>query len=134
MSDDGSTQSFQSAGTIRLQPMLHVQDMEEALRFFEAVGGELAYGSRDGDWALLKFGNTEMSLLRHPPNVAEGDTEFELNFVSTVPLEQIEAAARAAGLTIVKAVTDEAFGRQMILRLPSGLRAKINEIEEDLVR
>jgi len=35
---------------------------------------------------------------------------------------------------VVKAVTDEAFGRQLILKLPSGILVKINEIEEDLVR
>jgi catechol 2,3-dioxygenase-like lactoylglutathione lyase family enzyme len=124
----------QPAGEVRLQPMLHVQDMEQALRFFEAVGGSRAYGSRDGDWALLRFGNTELSLLRHPPNHDQGDSEFELNFVSTIPLEQLETSARQAGLTLFKPVTDEAFGRQMILRLPSGMLVKVNEIEEDLVR
>ncbi len=122
------------AGGIRLQPMLHVEDMEQALRFFEALGGVQLFGSRDGDWALLRFGSTELSLLRHPPNRAQGDGEFELNFVSTVPLEQVETAARDAGLAIFKAATDEAFGRQMILKLPSGMPVKINEIEEELVR
>jgi len=57
-----------------------------------------------------------------------------LNFVSTIPLEQLETRARQAGLTLFKAVSDEAFGRQMILRLPSGMLVKVNEIEEDLIR
>jgi catechol 2,3-dioxygenase-like lactoylglutathione lyase family enzyme len=119
---------------IRLQPMLHVDDMEQALHFFEALGGVKLFGSRDGDWSLLRFGSTELSLLRHPPNREQGDSEFELNFISTVPLEQLEASARQAGLAIFKPVTDEAFGRQMILKLPSGMLVKINEIEEELVR
>ena len=60
--------------------------------------------------------------------------KLELNFVSTTPLEKLEASARESGLTLFKPVTDEAFGRQMILRFPSGMLVKINEIEEDLVR
>ncbi len=118
---------------VRLQPMLHVQDMAQAVRFFEIIGGKLAFGSRDGDWSLLRFGNTELSLLRHPPNTEQGDTEFELNFVSTLPLEEVEAHARLAGLNVLKPASDEFFGRQMILKLPSGMLVKINEIEKELV-
>jgi catechol 2,3-dioxygenase-like lactoylglutathione lyase family enzyme len=129
-----SNSASEVAGTIRLQPMLHVDDMEQTVRFFEALGGVHLFGSRDGDWALLRFGNTELSLLRHPPNRAQGDGELELNFVSKVPLEQVETAARDAGLAIFKSATDEAFGRQMILKLPSGVPVKINEIEKELVR
>ncbi len=119
---------------VQLQPMLHVKNMSSAVRFFAALGGEVAYGSRDGDWSLLRFGNTELSLLAHPPNTEQGDTEFELNFLSHVPLKSLEAKARAARLKIFKHATDEAFGRQLILQLDSGLLVKINEIEEDLVR
>jgi hypothetical protein len=108
--------------------------MEEAVRFFETLGGSQVYGSRDGDWTLLRFGNTEMSLLRHPPNRLEGDSEFELNFISSIPLEQLESKARMAGLAVVRAAGDEAFGKQMILELSSGMRVKVNQIEEDLIR
>ena len=117
----------------RLQPMLHVQDMGQAIHFFEILGGAIKFGSRDGDWTLLQFGETELSLLRHPPNTEQGDTEFELNFVTTVPLESLEAHARLAGLNIMKPPADEFFGRQMILKLPSGMLVKINEIEKELV-
>ncbi len=113
--------------------MLHVQDMEQSIRFFEVLGGEIAFGSRDGDWVLLRFGQTELSLLRHPPNTAQGDTELELNFFSNVPLEQVQSSAQKAGLHVVKAASDASFGRQMILKLSSGMLVKVNEIERDLV-
>ena len=118
---------------IRLQPMLHVQNMEQSISFFEALGGTVAFGSRDADWVLLRFGTTELSLLRHPPNTAQGDTELELNFISSTPLEQVESCARQAGLQVIKAASDEFFGRQMILKLASGLLVKVNEIERELV-
>ena len=134
MKPSPSQPTVNHAEGVRLQPMLHVQDMEEAVRFFETLGGSQVYGSRDGDWTLLRFGNTEMSLLRHPPNRLEGDSEFELNFISSVPLEQLESKARRAGLAVVRSAGDEAFGKQMILELSSGMRVKVNQIEEDLVR
>jgi hypothetical protein len=129
-----SKKTGKSPGGVQLQPMLHVKSMAAALRFFAALGGKAAYGSRDGDWSLVRFGNSELALLAHPPNTDQGDAEFELNFLSHAPLKSVEARARAARLKIFKRTTDEAFGRQLILQLDSGLLVKINEIEEDLVR
>ena len=122
------------AGLLSLQPMLHVPDMAQALGQFEALGGTVVFGSRDGDWSLVRFGATELSLLARPPNTEQGDTEFELNFVSSIPIESVEFRARGAAIAVFQPVTDTFFGRQLSLKLPSGLLMKINEIEADLVR
>ena len=52
---------------LKVQPMVHVEKMAEALDFYEALGGRLVFGSRDGDWALVAFEGSMLSLLAHAP-------------------------------------------------------------------
>lgn len=118
---------------LRLQPMLHVDAMAPAVAFLEALGGRLLYGSRDNDWSLLDVGGSELSLLAHPANPADGDERVELNFVCSGSLDDIEARLREEGVDIVQGTSDEAFGRQLKLRTPDGLLVKINDIERDLI-
>ncbi|GCE12179.1 VOC family protein [Tengunoibacter tsumagoiensis] len=47
-----------------LQPMIHVEDMSKSVEFYHTLGATIVQGSRDGDWTLLRFGETEVSLLR----------------------------------------------------------------------
>ena len=117
---------------LKLSPMLHVRDLSKHVDFFERLGGSLLYGSRDGDFALMRFGETELGLLGHPPNPEQGDHPLELNFSAELPLEQIESAVDRDS-SVVQGVSDEAFGRQLLLKTPDGLLVKINQIERDLV-
>src|SRR5690348_13612712 len=41
---------------VRLQPMVHVDDMAASVAFYAALGAEVVGGCRDGDWALLRLG------------------------------------------------------------------------------
>ena len=41
---------------LKPQPMIHVKSMADALRFYEALGAKLLFGSRDGDWSMIDFG------------------------------------------------------------------------------
>ena len=66
--------------TIRVQPLLHVDDMEKALDFYKKLGATVLNGSRDGDWASLSFGGSELGLLAHPPNPEQNEGKVELNF------------------------------------------------------
>lgn len=50
---------------LSVQPMLHVENMENSVLFFESIGAQLVFGSRDGDWSLLRFGGTCLSVLAH---------------------------------------------------------------------
>lgn len=118
---------------IQLQPLLHVTKLAPTLAMLEALGGHLVYGSRDGDWALVDIGGSEMSLLAHPPNPADGDDRLELSFVSKSPLEDVEVVLREQGISIVQGVSDEAFGRQLKFRTPDGLLVKINELDRSLI-
>lgn len=119
-------------GSLRLQPMVHVADMAASVAFYEALGGQVVHGSRDGDWVLLRLGGTEVGLLAHPPNPEQGEGSVELNLVSTDPLEELEERVRAAGVDVVRPTGDEAFGRQLQLAAPGGMLVKVNELEPEL--
>jgi catechol 2,3-dioxygenase-like lactoylglutathione lyase family enzyme len=90
-----SVQGIDGLG-VKLQPMVHVADMGEALAFYTALGATLVFGSRDQDWALLDFGGARMGLLAHPPGDGKKET-VELQFTSERPLEEVEARMRALG-------------------------------------
>lgn len=123
------------AGDFKLsvQPMLHVENMENSVLFFESIGAQMVFGSRDGDWSLLKFGMTCLSLLAQPPS-ADNPEPLELQFTSGTKLEDIEEHVRSIDPSLVHRGTgDEAFGRMLQLRSPDGLVVKILELERDLI-
>jgi hypothetical protein len=100
---------------------------------YELLGGRLLYGSRDGDWALVQFGGSALSLLAHPPG-GDSSGPVELHFISDEPLEQLEERLQEASPdTILQKVSDEAFGRSLKLRSPDGLVIKVLELERDLI-
>ena len=123
-----STDHPPAGGPLRLQPMVHVEDMAAAVAFYEQLGGRVRQGSRDGDWVLLALPGGEISLLAHPPNPDQDAGAVELNFQAEPPLEQVEDQLRRAGITIVAPVTGTGFGRQFQIASPDGLLIKLNEI------
>jgi catechol 2,3-dioxygenase-like lactoylglutathione lyase family enzyme len=130
---DPHTPSDRTAAAVRPQPMVHVPDMGEALAFYEALGGRLLFGSRDGDWALLDFGGAKVALLAHPPGDGRRET-VELQFACEGALEEVEARVAAVRPEFVaQGVSDEAFGRMLKLHTPDGLLVKVVEVERDLV-
>ncbi len=118
---------------LRLQPMVHVADMAAAQDFYAALGGALVFGSRDGDWALVRFGGTCLSLLAHPPSELNPEP-VELQFVSEAPLEGVVAHLETVlPATIERGIGDEMFGRMAQLRTPDGLVVKLLELDRDLI-
>jgi catechol 2,3-dioxygenase-like lactoylglutathione lyase family enzyme len=92
---------------VKLQPMVHVASMPEAVDFYTALGARVVNGSRDGDFTLLELNGSELSLLAHPPNSAQDEGQVELNFVSSGPLTALEEQLRSAGVQIVSPTSDE---------------------------
>ena len=118
---------------LKPQPMIHVESMVEALRFYKGLGAKLLFGSRDGDWAMIDFSGARMGLLVHPPGDGKRET-VELQFTSNKPLEEIENQMHAVDPSFIEGGTaDEAFGRMLKLRTPDGLLVKVIEVERDLV-
>ncbi len=125
-------QETQENESLRLQPMVHVENMAAALDFYSKLGAIVLHGSRDGDWALLRFGSTELGLLAHPANPEQNEGTVELNFEYEDSLEELEKKLRASGITIVRPTGDEGFGYQLQLEGPDGMLVKINQTDPQL--
>ena len=127
-------QALEEEATIRVQPLLHVDDMGKALDFYGKLGATVLNGSRDGDWALLRFGGNELGLLAHPANPEQNEGKVELNFEYNAPLEELEKRLRAEGVKIARPTGDEGFGYQLQLEDPDGMLVKINQLDPDLYK
>lgn len=119
---------------IRVQPLLHVDDMAKALDFYEKLGATVLNGSRDGDWALLSFGGSELGILAHPANPEQNEGKVELNFEYTDSLEELEKKLRKDGVKIARPAGDEGFGYQLQIEDPDGLLIKINQTDPELYK
>lgn len=120
------------AGGLWLQPMVHVERMDTAVAFYEALGGSVLHGSRDGDFVMLRIGGAQLGLLAHQPNPEQNEGLVELNFETTEPLDALEQRLRDTQVTIAQPGTDEAFGAQLQLRTPDGPLVKINQLNQEL--
>lgn len=129
---DAAPQSRTPFG-LRVQPMVHVADMAASLGFYRALGGQVLAQSRDGDWALVEFAGSMLSLLGRAPGDGKEET-VELQFTCAAPLEAVEAHLAALDPAFIdRGVGDEAFGRMLKLRTPDGLLVKLLELETDLI-
>ena len=114
---------------LKLQPIIHVDDMAASIRFYEALGGLLLAGSRDGDWAQIALGGAELGLLAHPANPDQSEGQVELCFESDEPLNAWQKRLETAGVKIVRGAADEAFGSQLQIETPDGMLVKINRLD-----
>lgn len=131
---DKAPPQVQEEATMSVQPLIHVEDMGKALDFYSQLGATVLHGSRDGDWALLRLGNSELGLLAHPANPEQNEGKVELNFEYTASLEELEKRLRAAGVKIARPTGDEGFGYQLQLEDPDGMLVKINQLDPDLYK
>ena len=122
----------QEDATITLQPMLHVENMGKALDFYTRLGATVLHGSRDEDWALLSFGDSELGVLAHPANPEQKEGDIELNFEYKGSLRELEKTLREANITIARSAGDEGFGYQLQLESPDGMLVKINQLDSEL--
>ena len=115
-----------------LMSIVYVTDMAASTAFYAALGGELSLSSRSDSWSELKVGDAVLALHaaeRLPDNRACG---LELAFNSAEPLETLADKLRAAGVPLYRNITDEAFGRSLVVQDPDGLLIQVNEHDTDL--
>ena len=114
--------------TLKLQPIIHVDDMAASIRFYEALGGVVIAGSRDGDWTQIALGGAEIGLLAHPTNPEQNEGKVEICFESEEPLDVWQTRLEKVGVKIARGAADEAFGSQLQLETPDGMLVKINRL------
>jgi catechol 2,3-dioxygenase-like lactoylglutathione lyase family enzyme len=110
----------------------YVRDVDEARKFYQALGLAYEYGQRPSRrgtivWTELT-GAGGLVALHHVPD-DEPHVPVELSFESGEPLEDVVERLRAAGYEPEAEIVDETFGRMLAVRDPEGLM--IHVIEHD---
>ncbi len=117
---------------MKLMPIVYVTDMGQSLDFYQALGLSPGHTDRAGMWSDFTLGDAALGLhkVERLPETQIGQVELAL--VSDEKLESIVDRLNAAGITLEREITDEAFGRSIMVCDPDGLRIQINEHEVEL--
>ena len=118
---------------MRVRPIHFVPDVDEALRFYEALGLDPQVRSRSGHWIELRAAGGELAL--HDGAIAadgEGREGFAVNFIADEPLEAVERRLRAAGFPPEGTIVDQEWGRSLLVLAPDGAVIQIDEQDQEL--
>ncbi len=110
-------------------PIVFVTDMAASVAFYRRLGFEPA-GPVNEQWTELRAGDRALLALHgtdgtEPVSPAHG--RVELAFAAPGRLEDVLAELRAAGAEVVRGITDEPFGRSLVVADPDGLPLQVNE-------
>jgi catechol 2,3-dioxygenase-like lactoylglutathione lyase family enzyme len=118
---------------MRIRPIHFVADVEQSLRFYEALGLRPDVRSRSGHWIELTAAGGELAI--HDGAVAddgEGREGVVLTFVADEPLEDVERRLRSAGFPPEGTIVDQAWGRSLLVRGPDGAVVQVDEQDSEL--
>ena len=120
---------------MKVRPIHFVPDVDEALRFYEALGLRADAHARPGHWVELVAGGGELGI--HDAAVADdgaGRTGVQLNFLADAgePLEEVQERLRAAGFPPDGTIVDQEWGRSLFVPGPGGLVVQIDERDREL--
>lgn len=110
-------------------PIVYVSDMDSALVFYRALGFQLYTGGRV--WSELRLGEARLALHKADPEALDSG-HLGLAMAAHIPLEDLLDKLVAAGVQPARAISDEAFGRSVLLLDPDGLPIQVNEHDPDL--
>jgi catechol 2,3-dioxygenase-like lactoylglutathione lyase family enzyme len=116
---------------MKLMPMIYATDLDRSIGFYGKLGFELGNVQRSGGWAEMKLGDGFLAL-HEAESIPRNDGPVLLTLRSEEPLPDLEARLEAGGVEIKRRVTDEAFGRSMVIHDPDGLSVQINEFDPAL--
>ena len=106
----------------RVTPMLHVPDVEAALRWYESIGFEVLDTARDGDettWAKLRYGDGLVMLSIGGQPGAAWRREVDL-YVETEGIDALYEKLKAR-VEVVEPPHDTFYGmREIGVREPGG--------------
>lgn len=117
---------------MKLMPIVYVTDMDKAIDFYTALGLQVGVNGRSAMWTEMVMGDSTLALhfIESLPENQVG--RVALAMVAERPLEQIVDDIKHNGLTLEREISDEAFGRSILIRDPDGLPIQINEHETEL--
>ena len=108
---------------MKLMPIVYVSDMQRSVDFYRLFCD--AVRSQSAMWSEFSIGDSRFAL--HRADSIPQQSRIELAFLSMTPLEEIVEQLKAGGVVLEREITDEAFGRSILVRDPDGLPIQINE-------
>jgi hypothetical protein len=118
---------------MKVRPIHFVPDVQEAMRFYEALGLAVQARARTGNWIELTASGGELAL--HDSATAadgRGQEGMLVSFIAEEPLEGLERRLRAAGFPPQGTVVDQEWGRSLFVRAPDGTVVQIDEQDPGL--
>lgn len=127
-------QPAQMGAPLTLMPIVWVSDIRRSIEFYGHLGFELVMQSRSGRWAELEVGGAMLAVHRaDPARLASANTERTLIALITMePLPQLKERLAERGIVVERDITDETFGRSLLVRDPDGLGISITEKDLEL--
>jgi hypothetical protein len=118
---------------MKVRPIHFVPDVDEATRFYEALGLHMQARARTGRWIELAASGGEVAL--HDMTTAadgQGREGMLVSFIAEEPLEALERRLRAAGFPPQGTVVDQEWGRSLFVPAPGGTLLQIDEQDPEL--
>ena len=110
-----------------LMPILYVSDVAASAAFYERLGYAVESRSRTAQWAELRAGDGALLGLHLADRAQLGTVEL-----SMVAGDRAELDRLARELPLARGISDESFGRSLVLRDPDGLELQVNEHDREL--
>jgi uncharacterized glyoxalase superfamily protein PhnB len=126
--DEEPTPEAEPTSDMALMSIVYPSNMSDALHFYHALG--LKSTKQGNLWSELKVGDARLGLQTADPFV-RGE-KIQLVLISHKPLEEVIKQLSAKGITVQSKITDEAYGRSLLLHDPDGNPIMINEYDPEL--
>lgn len=107
-------------------PIIYVTDMARAADFYEAIGAVVGKAGRNPYWTELELGPSRFAL-HIVESIEPRPQRVTVSLLADGPLEQVAERFTAAGVPIRRPITDEPFGRSLVIEDPDGLAIQVNE-------
>lgn len=106
-------------------PIVYVTDMDRSFAWYRALLPRAAVISASPAWTELSCDGVPLAL--HGAASVTPGTQVGLAFEASRPLEELVDGLAAAGIVPARGISDEVFGRSLLLQDPDGLKIQVNE-------
>ena len=110
---------------MRPVPFIYTTDMTRSIEWYRTVIPKATLISESRYWSELDIDGDVLAL--HGTEAITPGGAAGVAFVADEPLEALQARLADAGIEPLRGITDEPFGRSIVLEDPSGFRFQVNE-------
>lgn len=111
-------------------PIVYVTNMDRSLSYYRSVLPDAEVVSQSDYWTELAVEGASLAL-HYVDQIPTDRLWVELALVTVDRLENVVDKLREEGIEPDRGITDEAFGRSILIRDPDGLPIQINQHEQD---